>query len=179
LRFSPTNIGSFTNSAIVTTGNAGNVTNWITGSAAISPAANFTASPVSGDWPLSVGFTELSTGTITNSYWEFGDGSSSNTVLLTLTHSYSGMGTNTVSLTVTGPLGTDTLTRSNYIVITNVPPVALGILLVSNQVQLTWREGTLQAAGSVTDTYTNVPDATSPYTLPPFEATRYFRVKVR
>jgi PKD repeat protein len=89
------------------------------------------------------------------------------------------MGTNTVSLTVSGPLGTNTLTRPNYIVITNVPPVTLSIQIVSNQVQLVWREGILQSAGGVTDVYTNIPAATSPYNPAPAEATRFFRVKVR
>jgi PKD repeat protein len=179
VRFAPTNVGSFSNSAVFLTGNGGNATNLLTGSAAVPPTADFAANPTSGDWPLSVAFTDRSTGTITNSFWDFGDGATTNTTASALTHNYSGRGTNAVSLTVSGPLGANTLTRPNYIVITNVPPVTLTILLVSNQAQLIWREGTLQAAGGLTDNYTNVTTATSPYTISPAEAARFFRVKVR
>ena len=177
--FAPTNASTFSNIVVFTTSNGGNATNAVTGSSAIPPVADFTALPTAGDWPLSVSFTDLSTGTITNSLWDFGDGAATNTAPGALTHNYLLMGTNTVSLTVSGPLGTNTLVRPNYIVITNVPPVTLSILLVSNQVQLIWREGTLQSAGDTADPYINMPAATSPYVLPPSDATRYFRVKVR
>jgi hypothetical protein len=179
VRFGPTNVGAFTNSAIFTTGNGGNATNLLTGSAALPPSANFSAVPTSGEWPLSVSFSDLSTGTITNSFWDFGDGNQTNTTDIALTHKYPAMGTNSVSLTVSGPLGESTLTLTNYIVITNVPPVTLGILLLSNQVQLIWREGDLQSAGGPNDNFTNVPSATSPYNLLPSDASRLFRVKVR
>jgi PKD repeat protein len=179
VRFAPTNAGSFTNSAVFTTSNGGNATNLLTGSAAVAPSADFAANPTTGEWPLSVLFTDLSKGTITNSFWDFGDGATTNTTVSAFSHNYPGMGTNTVSLTVSGPLGTDTVTRPNYIVITNVPPVTLSILLVSNQVQLIWREGMLQYATGPTDTYTNLPAAISPYTITPAEATLFFRVKVR
>jgi PKD repeat protein len=151
----------------------------LTGIAAIPPTADFAASPLSGEWPLVVSFTNLSTGTIGNSYWEFGDGATTNTSLLVLTHSYPALGSNTVRLTASGPLGTNTLTRSNYVIVTDVLPVALAILQSSNQVQLIWREGILQSAGGVTDVFTNVPAAVSPYTISPAEAALFFRVKVR
>jgi PKD repeat protein len=179
VRFTPTNTGSFTNNAVFTTDNAGDVTNLLTGSAAIPPAANFSALPTAGEWPLTVLFSDLSTGTITNSFWDFGDGGQTNTTSTSLAYSYPGMGTNSVSLTVSGPLGASTLIRTNFIVITNVPPVTLSILLQSNQVQLIWREGILQSCAGPNDTFTNVSSATSPYNLLPSESTRFFRVKVR
>ncbi len=46
-------------------------------------------------------------------------------------------------------------------------------------VQLTWPDGTLQSASQITGPFTNVSGATSPYTLPALEATRFFRVQVR
>jgi PKD repeat protein len=92
---------------------------------------------------------------------------------------YPALGTNTVSLTVTGPLGTNTLTRPAYIVVTNVAPVTLTILATNNQVQLLWREGILQSAGAASDSYTNVPGASSPYTVGPDKSTLFFQVKVR
>jgi PKD repeat protein len=179
VRFTPTNTGSFTNNTVFTTDNAGDVTNLLTGSAAIPPAANFSALPTTGEWPLTVLFSDLSTGTITNSFWDFGDGGQTNTTSTSLTYSYPGMGTNSVSLTVSGPLGASTLIRTNFIVITNVPPVTLSIVLQSNQVRLIWREGILQSCAGPNDTFTNVSSATSPYNLLPSDSTRFFRVKVR
>src|SRR5262249_8047897 len=72
IRFAPTNVGSFTNSAIITTGNGGNTTNQLTGSSAVPPTAIFTGTPTAGLVPLTVSFTNASTGTITNSLWDFG-----------------------------------------------------------------------------------------------------------
>jgi PKD repeat protein len=143
------------------------------------PAAGFTASPTSGAWPLTVSFTDSSTGTITNTLWAFGDGATTNTVPGNVSHTYAGVGTNTVIQTVSGPVGTNILTRAGYIVVTNPAPVSLGISRSGNQVQLTWADGTLQSAIQVMGPYTNIAGAVSPYTLPPAEATRFFRVKVR
>ena len=94
-------------------------------------------------------------------------------------HIYGGAGTNTVTLTVSGPLGTNTLTRTAYITVTNLAPVTLTIWATNNQVQLVWREGTLQSAGAATGVYTNVPGASSPYSVGPDGKAVFFRVKVR
>jgi PKD repeat protein len=179
VRFAPTNAANFTNKLIFTTANGGNSTNTLTGAGALAPTANFTGSPTIGAWPLTVSFTDNSTGTITNGFWDFGDGANTNTATAGVMHTYQGAGTNTVSLTVSGPVGANTLTRPNYIVVTNLPPVIITILISSNQVQLTWLSGTLQSASQVTGPYTNVTIATSPYSVPPSDATRFFRVKVR
>jgi len=85
---------------------------------------DFDANPTSGDAPLVVNFTDASTGDITNWYWDFGDGSTS-----TAPHamkSYGSAGTYTVSLTVTGPNGTATETKTNLITVTDppLPPIA-------------------------------------------------------
>src|SRR5713226_3806662 len=179
VRFAPTNAANFTNKLVVTTGNGGNSTNTLTGTAALAPTANFTGSPTMGTWPLTVSFTDKSTGTITNGFWDFGDGANTNTATAGVMHTYQGAGTNTVSLTVSGPVGADTLTRPNYIVVTNLPPVIITILISSNHVQLTWQAGTLQSANKVTSPYADVSGATSPYSVPLSSATRFFRVKVR
>ena len=68
--------------------------------------------------PLLVGFTDDSTGTITNRLWTFGDNSSTNTTDAALTHTYLSASTNTVTLTVTGPYGSNTFSRADYIVVT-------------------------------------------------------------
>lgn len=81
-----------------------------------APVAGFTASPTNGVAPLAVTFTDASTGTITNWLWNLGDGHSvTNTSNASVNHSYTNSGPFTVSLTVTGPGGNNTLTRTSYI----------------------------------------------------------------
>jgi PKD repeat protein len=87
----------------------------------VSTVASFTGSPTVGGAPLPVLFADTSTGTITNRFWSFGDGATSNTTLISLTHIYSSTGTFDVSLTVFGVTGTNTLTMPSYITATNVP----------------------------------------------------------
>lgn len=70
-----------------------------------SPVADFTAGPVSGVAPLSVHFTDASTGTITSRSWNFGDGGTS--TAQNPSYSYAVAGVYTVTLTVTGPGGVD------------------------------------------------------------------------
>ena len=178
IKFAPATTGAFSN-LIVFAGNGGNSTNPLIGTAAATPAAAFSASPTSGSAPLTVSFNDTSTGTITNRLWDFGDSTSTNTTLTTLTHSYQSAGTNTVRLTVSGPVGTDTLARSGYIIVTNLGPVTLVIQPSGNQLQLTWPAGALQSALQVTGPYTNVPTATSPFTITPSNAAQFFRIKVR
>src|ERR1051326_5354095 len=119
--FSPTNAASFSN-VVVFASNGGNSTNALTGSGALVPTASFSASPRSGFWPLTVSFSDSSSGTITNRFWDFGDGTTTNTSATNLTHVYAGIGTNSVNLVVSGPVGSSSLSRSNYIVVTNLPP---------------------------------------------------------
>jgi hypothetical protein len=178
VRFSPTNSGSFSN-LIVFASDGGNSTNAVVGTAALVPVADFTGSPTNGGWPLNVSFSDTSTGTITNRSWDFGDNTATNTTLTALSHLYSGVGTNTVRLTVTGPVGTNVLTKLGYIVVTNLGPVSLVIQPSGQQLQLTWPAGTLQSALQATGPYTNVSSANSPYTISPSNSAQFFRVKVR
>jgi hypothetical protein len=81
-----------------------------------SPAAAFNASPTSGIAPLSVVFTDTSSGSITTWSWNFGDGLTTvgNSVSdQNPTHTYSGSGAYTVSLAVSGPDGSNTATKTN------------------------------------------------------------------
>jgi hypothetical protein len=70
-----------------------------------APTANFTADATEGPVPLSVNFTDHSTGSITSWDWDFGDGSTGTGQ--NPSHTYSVPGTYTVSLTVSGPGGSD------------------------------------------------------------------------
>jgi PKD repeat protein len=86
------------------------------------PVAHFSASPTSGAAPLTVNFTDQSTGQITSWSWDFGDGSISTEQ--NPSHTYTDDGSYTVSLTVTGPGGSDTETKADYIKVGSPSPVA-------------------------------------------------------
>ncbi len=85
------------------------------------PTTNFSASTLTGCYPLAVNFTDLSTpgsGTITNWLWDFGDGNTS--TQQNPSHIFSSAGTYTVLLVVTNSKGcSKSFTRSNYITINN------------------------------------------------------------
>lgn len=80
------------------------------------PTAAFVASAESGIVPMEIAFTDESTGAVTWWAWDFGDGTASSQ--RNPSHVYQAKGTYTVSFTVGGPGGPNTLTRSDYIVIT-------------------------------------------------------------
>ena len=83
------------------------------------PRAAFSANPTSGDEDLFVTFTDLSSGTGLYSWaWDFGDGALS--TVANPTHLYTDAGTYTVSLTVTGTNGGDTVTKNGYITVNDV-----------------------------------------------------------
>lgn len=87
-----------------------------------APIANFHADSLFGEVPFNINFTDESTGEITNRAWDFGDGNTSTEQ--NPLHTYETSDTFTVSLTVTGPGGTDTETKENYVIVTNPSGVA-------------------------------------------------------
>ncbi len=87
-----------------------------------APVAAFASNPTSGTAPLNVTFTDQSTGAITTWAWDFGDGATS--AAQSPTHTYTTAGTYTVSLTVTGPGGSDTATTAGLVTVTEPAPVA-------------------------------------------------------
>jgi parallel beta-helix repeat protein len=87
----------------------------------IIPVASFWGSPRSGEAPLNVTFTDISTGTPTSWNWSFGDGTYStdeNPV-----HAYSTAGTYSVTLTDSNAAGNDSIIKSSYVTVL-IPPVA-------------------------------------------------------
>jgi parallel beta-helix repeat protein len=80
------------------------------------PVADLIAAPLTGAAPLTVTFTDLSTGAVANRLWVFGDGITS--TLQNPTHVYHQTGNYTVTLTVTGPSGNHTLTLTSFIAVT-------------------------------------------------------------
>lgn len=80
----------------------------------ISVQADFFGSPTNGIIPLAVLFTNLSTGDYDTCLWDFGDGATS-PVCHDPTYVYTSWGTYTVTLTLSGPGGTATETKADYI----------------------------------------------------------------
>jgi hypothetical protein len=73
---------------------------------------------------LLVTFTDTSTGTISTWAWSFGDGTTS--TARSPQHQYTAVGSYTVSLTVSGPGGTNTVTKSKAITVTTNPMGLVG-----------------------------------------------------
>lgn len=84
------------------------------------PKALFTAAPVTGLVPLTVQFTNQSTGEINAYSWSFGDGQTS--AVKSPSHIYQSAGKYTVKLTVAGPGGSDSLAKAEFITVNNPPP---------------------------------------------------------
>lgn len=80
------------------------------------PVANFVGLPLLGAEPLEVAFTNLSTNA-TSYVWDFGDGSPVSTEV-NPTKTYAAVGKYTVTLTATGPEGSDGETKIEYIEVT-------------------------------------------------------------
>ncbi|MDD5509161.1 MAG: PKD domain-containing protein, partial [Bacteroidales bacterium] len=83
------------------------------------PQADFVANPTSGDAPLTVQFTDLSSGDPTQWAWNFGDGATSTEQ--NPEHTYNAPGTYTVSLAATNPGGSATIVRQDYISVISGP----------------------------------------------------------
>jgi parallel beta-helix repeat protein len=75
--------------------------------------ADFEADPLTGSWPLTVQFTDKSTGPITSWSWNLGDGGTS--MEQNPSYEYTEAGDYTVSLTVTAPGEVNTETKTDYI----------------------------------------------------------------
>jgi len=78
--------------------------------------ANFSFTPDSGAAPFFVQFTDLSTGTISNYFWDFGDGGSSTQT--NPAYIYEASGNYTVTLTVSNDFTSDTMAVSDAVTVT-------------------------------------------------------------
>jgi PKD repeat protein len=97
--------------------------------APVAPVASFSATPTKGTSPLTVAFTDASTGTGPLTYaWDFGDGMTSTEQ--NPSHTFTVAGRFTVKLTVTSAVGSTTATRRNYITV-NRPPAPVPAFVAS------------------------------------------------
>lgn len=119
-----------------------------------APVADFSADPASGEAPLLVQFTDLSTGdAITEWAWDFNNDGSIDSTEQNPTYTYANPGTYAVSLTVTGTGGSDAKVKADYIAVSEVviptptttqtpghtvPTVTAGI--VGNTVVMNWEQ---------------------------------------
>lgn len=93
-----------------------------------NPTVSFTATGTTGCLPLNTAFTSTSTttsGTITNYFWDFGDGNTDNTTQASVVNTYDFAQTYSPGLTVTNSFGcTASLTMPNLVTV--YPPVTAG-----------------------------------------------------
>lgn len=104
-----------TNSAAMNGGGAATLA--LAPTAVSVPVADFTGTPLSGNHPLSVAFSDTSTNSPTSWAWTFGDGGTSST--RNPTHTYTTAGNYTVALVATNTAGSDTKTRTGYVTVAN------------------------------------------------------------
>jgi uncharacterized repeat protein (TIGR01451 family) len=108
------------NGAVITSG-------VVNGHIAVTPQlhADFTAVPVSGNAPLTVQFTDTSTGTgITSWAWDFNNDGVVDSTSRNPAYTYASAGTYSVNLTVTNAGGSDSELKSDYISVTVPAPDA-------------------------------------------------------
>ena len=80
--------------------------------------ADFSADPRSGDAPLTVRFTDLSTGNPTMWAWDFGDGATD--MVANPTHVYTTPGTYSVTLTASNQYTSDTVCKTQWVTVRDV-----------------------------------------------------------
>jgi len=126
-----------------------------TSSSATAPVANFIGTPASGTAPLTVQFTDTSTGDPTTWSWSFGDGATSTE--RHPIHTYTAPGTYTVSLTVTSAGGSNTMTKMRHVTVTSAVQISLGDVGAAKgqttRALLTIRNASAIGAGSLDLTY--------------------------
>lgn len=81
------------------------------------PVASFTCDISSGTAPLTVAFTDLSTGSPTSWAWDFDSDGTIDSTEQNPTHTYSETGTYTVTLTVTNAAGTDSEMKADLVTV--------------------------------------------------------------
>ncbi|MFA5415393.1 MAG: PKD domain-containing protein, partial [Methanoregula sp.] len=113
--------------------------------------ADFTAIPTTGPAPLTVHFTDTSTGTPASWAWDFGDGDATNATEQNPVHTYTTSGIYTVNLTVTNSVGSNTTTKNNFITASSSIPAPVANFTAEPTT------GTAPLTVTFTDASTNTP----------------------
>jgi len=95
-------------------------TNLVTVKASNAVVAQFMSSATTGLAPLDVYFTSTSIGAVESYSWSFGDGTTSTQA--NPGHTYAVPGNYTVTLTVTGPAGSNAVARTSYVKVRRQAP---------------------------------------------------------
>jgi PKD repeat protein len=132
----------------------------VSGPAGPAPTASFTATPATGTVPLTVNFSDTSTGGPTSWAWDFGDGGTS--TVQSPSHTYTSTGTFTARLTATNGQGSTSTTRT---ITVNDAPTEFAVALDA-------------------DTYVNTSSPTKNYAIAPtmklkFEPPAEYRSLIR
>jgi PKD repeat protein len=80
-----------------------------------APTPDFTQDRTAGNAPLTVNFTDLSTGDVSSWLWSFGDGGTS--TAQNPSHVYASAGSYDVALTASGPGGSNALTKLDAVLV--------------------------------------------------------------
>jgi len=108
----------------------------------VVPVAAFTSDIQSGAAPLLVQFTDESTGTVTNRSWDFNDDGEVDSYATNPLVEYTSPGNYSVNLTVTGPAGSDSEIKINYITVTPDITAPASVTNLTNttyaQTSITW-----------------------------------------
>jgi hypothetical protein len=113
--------------AVTATNAAGTVTGTYAVTVYVPPTAGFSGAPTRGIAPLTVAFANRTSGDYTTSLWEFGDGLAATAD--SPTHTYRTAGVYTVTLTASGPGGSDTETKRAYVTALKGPYLYLPLVV--------------------------------------------------
>ncbi|KAA3660204.1 MAG: PKD domain-containing protein, partial [Calditrichaeota bacterium] len=125
--------------------------------------ADFSANTTSGAAPLTVNFTDETTGPATSWSWNFGDGNTSTTQ--NPSHTYTADGNYTVSLTATSATCSDSETKTSYISVSTPNQAPTAIINSPTNGQNFASGATVNFSGSATDTDGTVAVSTYEWTV--------------
>ncbi len=106
---------------LTVTNNCGTATKTVVVQIAGAPSAGFTATTTTGCAPLTVTFSNQTTGENATYTWQFPGGNPSTSTAQNPVVTYSTAGTYTVTLTATNNAGTNTSTQSNFVTVYTTP----------------------------------------------------------
>ncbi len=114
---------------------------WLT---AWQATAEFTGTPLTGDAPLDVSFTDASSGPINQWQWDFDNDGAIDSNEQNPAYTYTAAGLYSVQLSVSGPAGSDSQTKAGYISVTEP---AVSDIIIDNDDPQTTSTGTWQISG--------------------------------